>query len=294
MTSPVSISETTIDRLADACERSIYGSISVSHRSLHAAWQHQFSARGKRSRMRLAIISSVELGLNSEQSEVLASACELVHQASLIHDDLMDSDTHRNGKPTVWHAFGPATAICLGDALLVEAMCRIVAVPNVANTAKSALAQLFRDSIHAAADGQIDDCSVAKIANFKFSDYCIAVRKKSGALFALPVLAAMIARDFSADEQNIVWQAYAEFGIAYQLLDDLHDKDEDKGQRLNGYWILQQESEQEASEELYAAVVQHLSHAETLLNRLPNAVKHSFFAVRDDMLAKVPKLKAVI
>lgn len=293
MTSPVSTSETTIDRLADACERSIYESISASHRSLYTAWQHQFSARGKRSRMRLAIRSSIDLGLSGKQSEILASACELVHQASLIHDDLMDSDTHRNGKPTVWHAFGSATAICLGDALLVEAMTRIVALPDVSHSARMALAQLFRNSIHAAADGQIDDCSMDKLAHFSYLDYCIAVRKKSGALFALPVLAAMIVREFSAEEQNTVWQAYAEFGIAYQLLDDLHDKDEDKGQRLNGYWILKQESERDAQALLHATVVRHLSQAETLLDRLPSALKHSFYVVRDEMLAKIPRFEAV-
>jgi len=288
MNSPISISETTINHLINACEESLHSCISAQHESLRCAWEHQFSARGKRSRMRLALNSSMALGLSPAQAERLGSVCELIHQASLIHDDLMDEDLYRNKQPTVWHKFGQATAVCLGDALLVEAMLQIATMPDTSLVTQRELMRLVRNSVVAAAEGQIDDCETSRILSYSYAEYCEAVKKKSGALFSMPVLGAMIVSNFSNADQQLAHHAFSQFGIAYQLLDDLQDKDVDKGKRLNGYWLLARMGEDNPAESLCNAVIAHLSQAEEYLVTLPVELQQSFQMMRSKILLTIP------
>lgn len=293
MTSLAPVVETTVNRLIESCEQILKNCIGADRASLRSAWNHQLSARGKRLRMKLALHISLSLGLAESQAVQIATACELVHQASLVHDDLMDSDPTRNGKPTVWREYGSETAVCLGDALIVEAMFQAQCIPIDSTAHHRAIAQLFKESIQAAAEGQIDDCDTTQLAHRTYQDYCIAVKNKSGALFGLPVLAAMILRDYPAAEIQQVKEAFAEFGVAYQLLDDLNDRHFDRDRRLNGYWVLAENNSDDTSQALHFAVSDHLNTADTMVQRLPESVQMSFKFIRDAIMAKRPKLEAV-
>ncbi|HZC27983.1 MAG TPA: polyprenyl synthetase family protein, partial [Actinopolymorphaceae bacterium] len=73
---------------------------------------------GKGVRPSLALLSAVAAGLPTGDGVPAAVACELVHDFSLLHDDVIDGDTERRHRPTVWARFGVADAILAGDALL--------------------------------------------------------------------------------------------------------------------------------------------------------------------------------
>ncbi|WP_157981208.1 polyprenyl synthetase family protein [Aliidiomarina iranensis] len=291
MSSSVLNDRSNIDHMLFECERILSNCMSQQYESLSAAWAHHFSAKGKRSRMRLALSTSSNLGLTSQQSECLAIACELVHQASLIHDDLMDADASRNGKATVWRKYGQATAVCLGDALLVEAMFQLSCTPDISAVTRQALIRLVRDSVQAAAEGQIDDCDISKLHNFSYSDYCTAVQNKSGALFAMPAIGAMLVKHSDNSEIERAIAGFSEFGIAYQLLDDWKDREVDKDRRLNGYWLLDRTNPDAAEVSLRTAVIKHLDTADKILSTLPHAIYQSFSEIRDEMLLKLPELK---
>ena len=83
---------------------------------------HHLSAGGSRLRARLCLQISVKLSLNNQDAVTLAAICELLHNASLIHDDLIDRAPVRRGLPSVWAAFDDATAVCAGDLLLAGAL----------------------------------------------------------------------------------------------------------------------------------------------------------------------------
>ena len=83
-------------------------------------------------------------------------------------------------------------------------------------------------------------------------------------------------------------RAYAEFGIAYQLLDDLHDRDVDQQGRMNGYWVLSRDYPTGVEAALFAAVEQHLGEAERLIASLPSSLHPSFYVVHDSLRAKLP------
>ena len=76
--------------------------------------------------------ASFALGLPKRDATAIATACELLHNASLIHDDLQDQDAERRGQPAVWAKFGPDVAICAGDLLLSAAYAALAALGETA------------------------------------------------------------------------------------------------------------------------------------------------------------------
>ena len=86
---------------------------------LSAAMRYAVGAGGKRIRPLICLASAVAVGGKAEDARYPAAAIELLHNYTLVHDDLpaMDNDTERRGKPSVWAKFGEANAILAGDAL---------------------------------------------------------------------------------------------------------------------------------------------------------------------------------
>ena len=86
---------------------------------LSAAMRYAVGTGGKRIRPLICLASAVAVGGSAEDARYPAAAIELLHNYTLVHDDLpaMDNDTERRGKPTVWTKFGEANAILAGDAL---------------------------------------------------------------------------------------------------------------------------------------------------------------------------------
>ena len=90
---------------------------------LSEAMRYAVGTGGKRIRPLICLASAVAVGGTAEDAKYPAAAIELLHNYTLIHDDLpaMDNDRERRGKPTVWVKFGEANAILAGDALLALA-----------------------------------------------------------------------------------------------------------------------------------------------------------------------------
>ena len=86
---------------------------------LSEAMRYAVGAGGKRIRPLICLASAVAVGGKAEDARCPAAAIELLHNYTLVHDDLpaMDNDTERRGKPSVWAKFGEANAILAGDAL---------------------------------------------------------------------------------------------------------------------------------------------------------------------------------
>ena len=99
---------------------------------LFAAMRHAVLGGGKRIRPQLCLASAAVVGGRAEDALYPACAIELLHSYTLVHDDLpaMDNDTMRRGKPSVWAAFGEATAILAGDALQALAFQTAVRAPR--------------------------------------------------------------------------------------------------------------------------------------------------------------------
>jgi geranylgeranyl diphosphate synthase type II len=170
---------------------------------------------GKRVRPVISLATGEALGAPLEQVMPAALAIELVHNFSLVHDDLpgLDDDAVRRGKPSVWAAYGVGTAVLAGDALLAEAF-RLACSYDRPEAARE-LAEMTLGMI----GGQYLDTMV------QGADLATVHRLKTGRLFFGSVSMALWAAALPAAEQG-PWRAFAEeLGLLFQIVDDILDED---------------------------------------------------------------------
>jgi geranylgeranyl pyrophosphate synthase len=187
-----------------------------------AAWH--FQRPGKQTRARLALAAGSALGAPDRGVAWCAASAQLLHEASLIHDDLQDGDELRRGQEAVWKRFSPQVALALGDALIgaaIEAAVRGDGDSRATSPNGCTLEVLW--ALRVTACGQADENEQKGSASLDLDRYHDLSRRKTGPLFALPVLLAM--RLAGCDEPSIATarSALERFGIAYQIHDDLAD-----------------------------------------------------------------------
>lgn len=173
---------------------------------------------GKLLRPSLVLFSCEALGGEVERALPLAAALELVHNFSLVHDDIQDGDEIRRGRPTVWKAFGVGQAINCGDALLVLAL-RLALGADLPEAARLSAQEALLSATLRMIEGQVLDLAGEGKA-LGVGAYLEMARRKTGALlgcgFALGALAA------GRPELRTVSQALGEeLGLAFQIKDDL-------------------------------------------------------------------------
>ena len=213
-------------------------------RRLHAAMRHAALLGGKRMRPLLVYATGAALGTDLERLDPAATAVELIHAYSLVHDDLpaMDDDALRRGQPTVHVAFGEATAILAGDALQSLAFEQLARAALPAETSLAMLAELANAAgaagmcggqaldIDATAPQRVDETRLRE--QFSFSTVTLESLErlhamKTGALLRASVRLGAIAAQADAPARARL-DAYAEaLGLAFQVRDDLLDVEGD-------------------------------------------------------------------
>jgi geranylgeranyl pyrophosphate synthase len=190
--------------------------------SISEAADYHMSSGGKMFRPQLVLSIAMALGVKETTALHIATACELLHNASLVHDDLQDKDEIRRGQQAVWKAFGPETAINLGDFFIAgtfQALAEIDESPDL----RVRLIRLFAEATRKVISGQSEELAGSRNLTLSERDYENNTRLKSGMLLALPVTATMIAGGVSAAQVDSAGSAMQWLGIAYQIQDDLVD-----------------------------------------------------------------------
>ena len=196
--------------------------------SLHRAMRYSIFAGGKRLRPILVLSSGEALGAAAEDLMPAACAVEMIHTYSLIHDDLpaMDNDDLRRGRPTCHKAFGEATAILAGDALLTQAF-RVLSADAPGRDAEKQV-RVIREiataagTVEALIGGQVVDIeSEGKAVDAATLEYIH--RSKTGAMIrSCCVVGGLIAGAGVERMQKIT--RYGEcIGLAFQIADDILD-----------------------------------------------------------------------
>ncbi|MDH3686746.1 MAG: polyprenyl synthetase family protein [Myxococcales bacterium] len=202
---------------------------------LHAAMRHLVFPGGKRLRPALCFAACEAFGAPTERALPMAAAVELVHNYSLVHDDLpcMDDDDERRGRPTVHVRFGEAMAVLAGDALQALAFGVLADAPDVpADRVLDSVGDLA--ALAGAAGmvgGQADDLGFPADA-FQGSAGAEAVEavhlRKSAALIAAAVVGG--ARFAGAEPERLATlRRFAlDVGVAFQIADDVEDRDDEE------------------------------------------------------------------
>jgi geranylgeranyl diphosphate synthase type I len=188
---------------------------------------------GKRLRARLALAASEALDVPRATAVGWAAACELLHNGTLVHDDLQDGDRQRRGHPTVWVRHGAAQAINVGDLMLVLPYEAVAAVP-APDAMRWSLALALGSRTAAVVRGQADEQSLTGRGAIAWDEYERSAVGKTSALFELPVLGAALLAGKTTPEAEGLSAPFSDLGILFQMQDDVLDLYGDKGRGLVG------------------------------------------------------------
>ncbi len=199
---------------------------------LHDAMRYSTLGGGKRVRAMLVFGAGELTGAEPRRLEIVASAIEMIHAYSLIHDDLpcMDDDVLRRGKPTTHVEFDEATALLAGDALQSLAF-QLLSENQLAGSAATQLkmVQLFASACgsRGMAGGQaIDLDSVGKAISLPELEFMHIL--KTGALIrASVIMGAHCGAELSQKEQDHLDRYAKVVGLAFQVVDDILDEEGD-------------------------------------------------------------------
>lgn len=238
------------------------------------AARYHLDGGGSRARASLALDAAAALGLGDAAATSCACAVELLHNASLVHDDLQERDATRRGRPALWRKFDAATAICAGDLMISAAFAALARHPDP----QRALT-IMHQSVAKTAHGQVDDAAALTAS---LSDYHALAGAKTGPLLALPVRLVLCAARAAGDE--IAADIGRKLSVAYQVLDDLTDVDDDRAAARVNTCVLLETSGQSS---LNAAMIARyqaqraLQAVRRLADRLPHNAGIAFCNLAD-------------
>jgi geranylgeranyl pyrophosphate synthase len=184
---------------------------------LHEAARHILSAGGKRVRPQLTLLTALATSGSLSRAIPLAAACELVHTATLVHDDIVDESDSRRGRMAVQFYFGNSASVLMGDYLVVRAFGLITHDPN------RGLWSVLVDTIARMCEGEVLQICVKGDTAIDVSVYETVIECKTALLMATCCrFGAMIGETTDAQVTALGEFGY-HLGIAFQIQDDILD-----------------------------------------------------------------------
>ena len=176
---------------------------------------------GKQVRPMLSLLTAAACseGKINEDAVKLAVASELMHNATLLHDDVADQADERRGKPTLRKMMGPQASVLVGDFWLVRALLAILDISR----GRERVISLFAGTLADLAEGEMYQLQKASICDTDFEDYLRIVYGKTSSLFVVSCLSAAIAVGAPAEYEEAVKEYGRHLGYAFQMMDDIFD-----------------------------------------------------------------------
>ncbi|HXF85165.1 MAG TPA: polyprenyl synthetase family protein [Anaerolineales bacterium] len=186
------------------------------HPDLRSALEHLLGAGGKRIRPTLGLLIGNMLGAPEEKLITLGAAVELLHTATLVHDDLIDGALLRRGIPTLNARWSPAATVLTGDFLFARA------AKLAAETDYLPLMKLFAETLATIVNGELTQMFSAR-GVIERANYYQRIYAKTASLFEMSALAAaMVATEDERMRAAMKTFGY-EVGMAFQIVDDILD-----------------------------------------------------------------------
>lgn len=189
-------------------------------RSLSKPLTYVLAGGGKRIRPILVLLACEAVGSSAERALHAGAGIEILHNFTLVHDDIMDNAPSRRGRPTVHTKWDEHTAILVGDELLALAY-RILLRTESARIRD--IAAVFTEGVVEVCEGQAYDKEFEHRASVSVEDYLLMIRKKTGMMVAAATeIGALIGEGTDTEVQAL--KNYGELvGRAFQIQDDLLD-----------------------------------------------------------------------
>lgn len=199
--------------------------------SLGSMASESLDSGGKRLRAIWTVQLAQSLDLCQQIALELGAATEIIHNATLVHDDLQDGDTLRRGQPTLWKAHGAAQAINCGDGMFFMAL----EILSRSSRDYSKALPLFISHTRKVIEGQTLEFALKIRDRCSVQDYFSIVEKKTAALIRLPLRALLEESDFGSFAERVEFDnAVNRIGICFQIQDDWLDLYGNKGRHQKG------------------------------------------------------------
>lgn len=192
----------------------------VEPASLYDPNEYFLKLGGKRIRPTLCLMGNEMFDDIREDAMYVATAIELFHNFTLIHDDIMDRAPLRRGMPTVHIKFGENTALLAGDVMMVAAYEQM---NKISGKYLHILIRLFNDTAKQVCEGQQLDMNFEKMETVGFDHYLNMIELKTSVALAASLKMGAILGGAGERNQNLLYEFGKNLGIAFQIQDDYLD-----------------------------------------------------------------------
>lgn len=192
----------------------------VTPQTLYNPNRYFLQLGGKRIRPVLCLMGNELFDTLTEDAWQVATAVELFHNFTLIHDDIMDKAPLRRGMQTVHEKFGSSTALLAGDVMLVAAYDYL---NKVSNTYIHPIIRLFNKTAREVCEGQQLDMDFEKKDTVSFEDYLEMINLKTSVLLAGSLQMGAILGGGGERNQHLLYEFGRKLGLAFQVQDDYLD-----------------------------------------------------------------------
>jgi len=205
-----------IQELLPRVEQRMRPRVDRIHPDLSAALDHLLTSGGKRIRPVLTLLVGGMFGGDPEKIVTLAAAIELLHTATLVHDDLIDGSLLRRGIATLNAQWSPAATVLAGDYVFARA------AELAAQTDSVEVMNMFAKTLATIVNGEITQL-FSKENDISLDLYLDRIYAKTASLFEVASSAASVLSEVDAHNQEIARQIGYSIGMAFQIVDDILD-----------------------------------------------------------------------
>lgn len=178
------------------------------------------AAGGKLTRSALMMAAADGVGLRPEDVRCQAAALELLHNSTLIHDDIIDADELRRGRPAAWKVFGASLAILAGDALQALGLRMVVDDPG---PGRAEISGVFAEALGLVLAGQAREFTARLGPGTGIAEYERIVREKTSALLECALVTPALRAGKPEHVLAALRGAGRHLGLAFQIFNDVED-----------------------------------------------------------------------
>ena len=202
-------------KLLDKIDKDLLKIYNKGPKSLLETYKYILSGKGKRIRPLLTILTSKSINGDYKKSYNAALAIEILHNFTLVHDDIMDNDSIRHGKKTVHEKWDVSTAILAGDAMLAISL-------NLLTNSKYdyKIIEAFNKGLLTVCEGQALDKEFEEKKNISEKQYLNMIEKKTSYLIAMSIEIGALAYELNKKDVKKMFNFGISIGKAFQIQDD--------------------------------------------------------------------------
>ncbi len=219
---------TALEGHRSSVEKKIINALGKSeHQRLSNAMMHLIEGGGKRLRSIMPFLVGDACGGASEAHYDLGAAIEIIHNFTLVHDDIMDNDEVRRGRPAVHIAFDNATAINAGDAMLALSFEMLSEADSIDSNHFRTLVQIIGKMVRKVSEGQQMDMDFENRKRVTEDEYIQMISGKTAAMFTTCGRTGALLAGAEQETIELMADWGENLGLCFQLMDDLIDATSD-------------------------------------------------------------------